>query len=203
VGQNPKDRLSSHCQLRRDAGVDLGDTFPGLCRHLPESRESSQAGVTLSSPEPMIPWNDRIGSRSRPVANAVERGAVRRFAEAIGDANPLYLDEEAAARTRWGRLIAPPTFPRVFDFGTIEGLALPASGVIHGEQSYRYSRPLFVGEEVVCHSLLTDVYQKRGREGTLTFVVLERVGEDSRGERIFSTEEIYILTESVMARARP
>lgn len=34
----------------------------------------------------------------------------RHFAYGYGDANPLYCDPEYAAKTRWGSLVAPPTF---------------------------------------------------------------------------------------------
>ncbi len=74
-----------------------------------------------------------VGQRSETVKNLVEAGAVRKFAEAIADPNPLYVDETAAKRNRYGRLLAPPTFPRTFDYGHIEGLKLPAAGMIHGE----------------------------------------------------------------------
>ncbi|EPR29903.1 hypothetical protein I656_00403 [Geobacillus sp. WSUCF1] len=69
-----------------------------------------------------------IGKRSAKVKNVVERGAVKKFAEAIGDPNPIYWDEETGKRSRYGRNIAPPTFPRVFDYGVIEGLKLPSKG---------------------------------------------------------------------------
>ncbi|MBA3474210.1 MAG: MaoC family dehydratase N-terminal domain-containing protein, partial [Rubrobacter sp.] len=45
-----------------------------------------------------------IGYRSEPVTNVVEKGAVKKFAEAIGDPNPLYVDEEAAKASRYGAL---------------------------------------------------------------------------------------------------
>jgi plastocyanin len=37
----------------------------------------------------MAIWKEHVGSRSSTVRNAVERGAVRKFAESIGDPNPL------------------------------------------------------------------------------------------------------------------
>lgn len=40
--------------------------------------------------------DDFIGRWSTAVPNVVERGAVRKFADAIGDANPVYRDDEAA-----------------------------------------------------------------------------------------------------------
>lgn len=143
-------------------------------------------------------FEEHVGARSEPVRNTVERGAVRKFAEAIGDLNPLYLDEEAAARSRWGRLIAPPTFPRVFDFGEIDEIELPEAGVIHGEQTYHYARPLFVGEDLRCYTVFEETYEKKGRAGRMRFVVLKRVAEDEEGEQVMTTRDVYILTEAVL-----
>jgi acyl dehydratase len=133
------------------------------------------------------------------VRNTVERGAVRKFAQAIGDLNPLYLDEEVAAKSRWGRLIAPPTFPRVFDFGRLPDLPLPPAGIIHGDQSYTYTRPLFVGEDVHCHTHFKETYERKGSGGALRFLVFERVADDAGGERVLTSRDVLILTETVAA----
>jgi acyl dehydratase len=131
------------------------------------------------------------------VRNLVERGAVRRFAEAIADPSPLYVDEEVAGRSRYGNLLAPPTFPRTFDYGRIEGLELPSAGLIHGEFRISYERPLLVGEELLCRMELKDSYDKQGRRGLLGFLVFERTGESADGERIFTTNDVVVVTESV------
>jgi len=138
-----------------------------------------------------------VGLRSEPVSNRVERGAVRRFAEAIADPSPLYVDEEAAARSRYGRILAPPTFPRTFDYGRIEGLELPPAGLIHGEFRIAYERPLLVDEELFCRVELKDSYDKRGRRGLLGFLVFERTGEDPQGERVFTANDVVVVTEVV------
>ena len=142
-------------------------------------------------------YREFVGLRSEPVENLVERGPVRRFAEAIADPNPLYTDERVAAESRYGRLLAPPTFPRTFDYGSIDGLDLPRVGLIHGEFSISYERPLLVGDEVLCSMQLKDSYGKRGRRGRLDFLVFERTGEDAGGERIFTTNDIVVVTEAV------
>jgi acyl dehydratase len=142
-------------------------------------------------------WQPFIGKRSEQVTNWVERGAVKRFAEAIQDRNPLYFDEEVARKSRWGRLIAPPTFPMTFDYGQIEGLILPESGLIHGDQTFHYRRPLFVGEEVSCYTVLKDVTEKKGKSGRLTFLVFDRIGEDREGEPIFTATTTVVVTEAV------
>ncbi len=138
-----------------------------------------------------------VGRSSRPVKNRVERDAVRRFAGAIADPSPLYVDEGAARRSRYGRLLAPPTFPRTFDYGRIEGLELPSAGLIHGEFRVSYDRPLLVGDELLCRLKLKDSYDKEGRRGLLGFLVFERAGESVDGGRIFTTEDIVVVTEAV------
>ena len=140
-----------------------------------------------------------VGRSSESVWNIVERDAVRLFAEAIADPSPLYRDEEAAGRSRYGRLLAPPTFPRTFDYGRIEGLELPPAGLIHGEFRISYRRPLLVGDELLCHLTLKDSYDKRGRRGLLGFLLFERTGEDQEGNLVFTTNDTVVVTEAVRA----
>ena len=145
----------------------------------------------------MSPWQELIGRLSTPVPNWVERGAVRRFAQAIGDPHPDYVDEEAALAGRYGGLIAPPTFPVTFEYGSIEGLTLPSAGLIHGEQSFTYARPLRVGERLACAIELRDTYEKQGGRGLLTFLVFAREGRDEAGEMPFSAQAVIVVTEHV------
>ena len=142
-------------------------------------------------------YQDVIGKKSEKVKNVVERGLVKRFAEAIGDLNPLYLDEEVGKGSRYGANIAPPTFPRTFDFGVVPGLRLPEKGLIHGEQTYHYKRPLIVGEEVYCYAEISDYYEKTGTNGRMGFLVTKRYGEDEDGNIIFIEGSTTIITEAV------
>ena len=138
-----------------------------------------------------------VGRSSEPVRNFVEREAVRLFAEAIADPSPLYRDEEAARGSRYGRLLAPPTFPRTFDYGRVEGLELPPAGLIHGEFRISYRRPLLVGDEILCRLTLKDSYDKEGRRGMLGFLIFERAGEDPEGNPVFTTNDIVVVTGAV------
>ncbi|KWW21154.1 MULTISPECIES: MaoC family dehydratase N-terminal domain-containing protein [Peribacillus] len=142
-------------------------------------------------------FNDSIGKRSKPVKNIVERGAVRKFACSIGDPHPIFIDEEAGRQSRYGTNIAPPTFPRVFDYGTIESLNLPDKGLIHGEQVYRYNRPLLVGEEITCYSEVKDYYEKKGKQGEMGFLALKNYGSDADGKLVFSAEQLVIINETI------
>lgn len=145
----------------------------------------------------MALFEDRIGQRSEPVENPVERVAVRRFAEAIGDPSPIYTDPEAARRSPHGGLIAPPTFPRTFEYGSVPGVELPPAGPIHGSHRTVYERPLYVGENVWCRVELKQSFDREGRTGRLGFLVFERTGETIAGERVFTFDDTVIVTEKV------
>ncbi|WP_027409434.1 MaoC family dehydratase N-terminal domain-containing protein [Anoxybacteroides tepidamans] len=138
-----------------------------------------------------------VGRCSNKVKNIVERGAVKKFAEAIGDPHPIYWDEETGKKSRYQMNIAPPTFPRVFDYGIIEGLNLPNKGLIHGEQQFHYERPLFVGEEVFCYSKIESYYEKQSSMGKLGLLVVKNYGEDEEGNVIFTSSSTIIITEAV------
>ncbi|NUK31335.1 MaoC family dehydratase N-terminal domain-containing protein [Parageobacillus sp. VR-IP] len=142
-------------------------------------------------------FTEHIGKCSNKVKNVVERGAVKKFAEAIGDPHPIYWDEETGKKSRYQRNIAPPTFPRVFDYGVIEGLKLPSKGLIHGEQRFHYERPLFVGEELYCYAKVEDYYEKQSSMGELGFLVITNYGEDPSGSVIFTSTSTIIITEAV------
>ncbi|QHA92071.1 MaoC family dehydratase N-terminal domain-containing protein [Bacillus sp. N1-1] len=138
-----------------------------------------------------------IGTRSTPVKNIIERGSLKALSKAIGDDSPLYLDESVGKRSRYGENIAPPTYPRVFDYGVIQDLDLPNVGLIHGKQSFHYERPLLAGETVMCSTSLENYYERNGKSGLLGFLLLKRYGEEPGGKLIFTEEQVVIITEAV------
>lgn len=140
---------------------------------------------------------ETIGKRSEKVKNTIERGAVKKFAEAIGDLSPIFFDEEVGANSRYKRNIAPATFPVTLDFGVVPELPLPSKGLIHGEQSFHYKRPLFVGEEVYCYTEVKDYYEKTGNFGDMGFLVISKIGVDAEDEVIFTEERVVIISETV------
>ncbi len=129
--------------------------------------------------------------------NVVERGAVKKFAEAIGDLHPIYFDEDTGRLSRHKNNIAPPTFPRVFDYGVIPDLNLPSKGLIHGEQTFYYVRPLVVEEEIYCYFKVKNYFEKKGNFGEMGFMILENYGEDLGGKTIFSSTSTIVISEAV------
>ena len=62
------------------------------------------------------------------------RDNIRNFAEAVGDNNPLWIDEEYAVKSRFGMITAPPTFLFNVNHGTTPSLFPPET--CPAEQQY-------------------------------------------------------------------
>ena len=103
----------------------------------------------------------------------VSRVKIAEFADAIGDASPVYRDKAAAQAAGHADVIAPPTFAIVISMaGSGAALADPGLGlnyamVVHGEQRFSYSRPITAGDVVTVQVTLTDI-RDAGRNVMLT-----------------------------------
>lgn len=72
---------------------------------------------------------------------------VRKFADVSGDVNPIHLDEDYAASTRFGQRIAHGMLS-VSIISGILGNTLPGLGTIYLGQNIKFTAPVFIGDEV-------------------------------------------------------
>jgi acyl dehydratase len=116
----------------------------------------------------------------------VSRVKIADFADAIGDANPLYRDRDAAQAAGYPDVIAPPTFPIVVAMAASRaavadpGLGLNYAMVVHGEQRFTYSRPLRAGDVVTAQSTISGIRNV----GSLSMVTTETVIQTVDGEHV-------------------
>jgi acyl dehydratase len=136
-----------------------------------------------------------IGRESEPVVHEVERGAIRRFSEAIGDPNPIYVEEEAARQAGHPTVVAPPTFPFVLTvnerFRT--SLDLGTRSLLHGEQQFDYGRPIVAGDRITVRSRVADVQERAGASGPMDILVIEDEGRDAHGAFVFRARATLVL----------
>ncbi len=129
-----------------------------------------------------------IGRTTKTSTMEVEKGHIRRFAQAIGDDNPLYHDEEYAKKTRSGGIIAPPTFPTVFGFEgerVMEGLDINYARLLHGEQEYEYFAPIKAGDTIRFSTTIVDITEKEGKSGVMDIITSEMTGYNQNDEKVF------------------
>lgn len=111
------------------------------------------------------------GLESRPVTMEVEKGAIIKFAQAIGDDNPLWNDEAAARRTRYGGLIAPPTFLRSMGLlRPVLPFEVPFHRLLDGGSDWEYFEPVRLGDRITAVARITDLRERTGRLGLMLFM---------------------------------
>lgn len=129
-----------------------------------------------------------VGNFSDTFHVEVEKGAIRKFADAIGDPNPLYRDENFARRRGHAGVVAPPTFPTCFrpprEPPWFEHL--DRRRVVAGQMSFEYQRPIVAGMRLSCRLRFVGVENKRGSRGDMELLHQELQGHDESGELIFT-----------------
>jgi acyl dehydratase len=131
-----------------------------------------------------MPIDDSARGREYPPQTyEVSREKVREFAEAIGDANPVYVDRDAAATHGHADIAAPPTFVMIpvmngFDM-LMDDLGIEFARVVHVSQRFAYERAVVAGDHLVATTRL-DGHRPMGANDLLTIrtVVRDRDGGD-------------------------
>jgi len=119
-----------------------------------------------------MPLDQSFVGRSWPPTEPylVGREKIREFARAIGATDAAYHDPEAARAIGYADVLAPPTFPTVLtnissrQIITDPGLGLDYSRVVHGDQRYKYARPVVAGDALVCVNTIEEITQRGGHD---------------------------------------
>jgi len=107
------------------------------------------------------------------------------FAQAIGDDNPIYHDQEFARSLGHTSVCAPPTFPIVVTMAAMEksfhdpALNMDFSRVVHSDQRFEYTRPIAVGDNLVVTTIIEEI-KALGNNDIATF----RTEVTSNGEPV-------------------
>lgn len=126
----------------------------------------------------------------------VDRTRLQFFAKAIGEASPAYTDISAARAAGYQDLPAPPTFlfAAEMDSGSTERLLqemqIPLSKLLHGEQSFKYYKPVCAGDTVTIRSTISDVYDKKN--GALEFIVKNSIAVNQDDERVAELRAVLV-----------
>lgn len=122
---------------------------------------------------------------------------IRKFATAIGDANPLWLDVDQAMSTRWRGIMAPPTFVDRFtpfyvladdnSQGYLGGpmpIQSPFTNSFSAGDEYEIRRPVRPGDFISVNTSISDIFEKQSRPGIgrMLFVRYDKTYRNQRNE---------------------
>jgi len=130
---------------------------------------------------------------------------IKRFAQAIGERNPVHYDEEYARCSRHGTIVAPPLFCQSLTFDDVSpselapdgspvelNVPIPAQRAMGGGSEYVIHRLVRAGETLTVTSQLKSLYTKQGKNGLLYFIVVETAFTDERGDAVATENATYI-----------
>ena len=118
-----------------------------------------------------------------PDLEPIDKTTIIRYAHAISDLNPLYINEEYAKETDYGGIIAPPTF--IFDVmpaaieidcdgRDITRITLPGFKVARGGNEYQFLEPARPGDVIMRRRKIVDVFERDSKKvGKIIFIVYD------------------------------
>lgn len=107
-------------------------------------------------------------------AYEVGREKIREFAAAVGAVHPAHTDPDAARALGHPDLVAPPTFPFVITMRAgaqivdDPALGIDYSRVVHGDQRFSYTRPVYAGDRLICVCSVEDITSRGGHHFVTT-----------------------------------
>ena len=134
----------------------------------------------------------------------VQEEAIRRFADAVDDLNPLFWDEEYAKKSKYGAIIAPPGFisspwyssrptkwgKKVVASGggmaelrpALEKAGFKNPGAVDAGIEYDFFFPVKAGDVITAVAITKDIIEREGKTGKMAFVVTETTYTNQKGE---------------------
>lgn len=130
---------------------------------------------------------------------------IKRFAQSIGDTNPLYYDETYAKQTSYGSIIAPPLFCQCMTFEDVpvnelsEDLSpvelkidLPATKTMGGESHYILHKNIRPGDIITVSTQVESIMKKQGKSGQLFLVSIKTRFVNQLGELVAEELATYV-----------
>ncbi len=119
-----------------------------------------------------------------PEAYEIEKGMLKKFAEAIDDPNPKWFKE------------APPTFPAALVpkalLNKLFNADIPLKRLLNGTSELEYLQPIKAGDVISVTAKLTKVRQMPGAAGPTLFMFTEMTYTNQRGEVVVKGKNTYI-----------
>lgn len=112
---------------------------------------------------------------------------IQTFAGLTGDRNPVHLNDEYAAGTRFGRRIAHGMLAASLISAALAN-ELPGRGTVYLSQSLQFTAPVYPGDTVTARVTVTRVREDK------PIITLETVCVNQDGEAVVRGEAVVLLT---------
>lgn len=168
-----------------------------------ETEELAPVPEGLITEEALAKFRARIGTKLR-IGNIynqyVTPDSIRHFVDGIGDPNPLYRDREYARQTRYGELIAPPSWLySVYPTWVLQGL--PGVHAFHSGNDWEIYLPIYNGDVITPEAVFTGFEEKPSKfAGRMIMEYQEARYFNQRGELVAKAKSWLVRAERRAAR---
>lgn len=137
-----------------------------------------------------------VGQELDRSVHEIEKGMIRRLAEAAFDDNPLYRDGEESRASRYAGMIAPPgivwpIIPAKMDWMATQ-YEFPLKRLLNAGFEQELFGPIRPGDVLTGILTLADVAEKQGRVGPMVFFHFEVVWTNQHGDRVMKLRQSFI-----------
>ena len=142
-----------------------------------------------------------IGMTLDTIVFNVEEGAIQRYAQAIGDPNPLYNDPDFARKAKYGRLLAPPGFTgwpvkagRLSErlIGSLAKAGAP-SRLLDGGIEFEFIETIGAGDVLTATTKIANITERETRLGKTMFTTLETTFMNKNSDLALKSRSTFIM----------
>jgi acyl dehydratase len=142
-----------------------------------------------------------IGMTLDTIVFKVEEGAIQRYAEAIGDYNPLFNDPDYARKTKYGRLLAPPGFtgwPAKVErlsarlLGSLAKAGAP-SRLLDGGIEFDFFEPIGADDVLTATTRIAGMAERETKLGKTMFTTVETAFVNKKDKMALRSRSTFIL----------
>lgn len=137
-----------------------------------------------------------VGKEEAPFTVRIEYFPIKKYAQAIAwpeKPNPLYVDEDYAKKTRYGGIIAPPTFATLLnrEAPELEVPMKPFRVGLNGGTEHEIHQPIRPGMTLTGRKKLAELKERKGKN-PMVISIIETNYVDDKGASVVTTRDTSI-----------
>ena len=141
----------------------------------------------------------KVGTGLPPFIFEVDRVKIKELVDAIGDDNPIFINNETARKEGYLDTPCPPTFVTLafqeFTCGYLkafEALGISLESVLHGEEEYEYLGEIYPGDLLTCDMVFESIVPKQTKSGQMVLITLRTLFTNQKGEEVLRARSLII-----------
>ena len=146
-----------------------------------------------------------------PEVMEVEKGSIKRYAVAVGETNPAYLDDEAARKGDYGTIVAPPGF-----FGWPVKVTAPVGlwimsdllddlrsagfpNILDGGIDYEFSLPVRAGDTLVASTKVSHLISRKMAGSGMAMATFQTTYVNQDGNIVAVARQLVVALSAAAA----